>query len=425
MRTLTLSLLLALLVCAGCARHDSEPSSPASAPPHAELIQRGAYLARAGDCIACHTAPGGVEYTGGRAFTLQMGTIYSPNITPDLDTGIGRWSDDQFVRAMQKGVGPDGTHYYPAFPYNYFTRMPRADIVAIKAYLFSLRPVRYQAPESRLHFPYSQRWLMVFWNALFNPNERFAPQPDKSAQWNRGAYLVEGLGHCGACHTPMNMLQGPKKSRALAGTTVQGWHAYNITSDKEYGIGAWSDGDLAAYLSTGHAVGHGSASGPMAEAVGYSLSHLKPEDISAMVTYLKTVEPKRDDSIPAAARNPAGARNVTAAVRELASPQATGARLFAGACRSCHAWDGSGVENSYATLTGSRSLHDPRATNVTRVILEGTRVETANDSAFMPAFADGYSDAEIAALVGFTTRWFGEPANLSARDVHERRKLQD
>jgi mono/diheme cytochrome c family protein len=389
-------------------------------------LSRGEYLARAGDCVACHTAPGGREYTGGRAFKLSMGTLYSPNITPDRETGIGSWSDDDFVKAMQKGVAPDGSHYYPAFPYNYFTRLSREDILAIKGYLFTLRPIQSTEPENTLSFPYSQRWLMVFWNALYNPDERFKPDARQSAQWNRGAYLAEGLGHCGACHTPMNLLQGPKSGHALGGETLQGWHAYNITSDREYGIGGWSNKQLASYLSTGHAEGRGSASGPMAEAISYSLSYLTPEDVQSIVTYLKTVKPVQDSSVPAAdvrTANKAAAQQ-EALLKEIAAPEGVGARLFAGACAGCHAWDGSGVQTPYAALAGSRSLVDPKATNMTQVIFEGTRVTTANGEIFMPAFGAGYSDAEIAALVSFTSRHFGQPVKISPKDIRERRDEQ-
>jgi mono/diheme cytochrome c family protein len=267
---------------------------------------------------------------------------------------------------------------------------------------------------------------MVFWNALYNPDERFKPDARQSAQWNRGAYLAEGLGHCGACHTPMNLLQGPKSGHALGGETLQGWHAYNITSDREYGIGGWSNKQLASYLSTGHAEGRGSASGPMAEAISYSLSYLTPEDVQSIVTYLKTVKPVQDSSVPAAdvrTANKAAAQQ-EALLKEIAAPEGVGARLFAGACAGCHAWDGSGVQTPYAALAGSRSLVDPKATNMTQVIFEGTRVTTANGEIFMPAFGAGYSDAEIAALVSFTSRHFGQPVKISPKDIRERRDEQ-
>ena len=419
----TALLIVSLLTIAACGRREASPAPPPAAS-NADVIARGEYLARAGDCVACHTVPGGTEYVGGRAFKLKMGTIYSPNITPDRETGIGNWSDDDFVRAMQKGVAPDGSHYYPAFPYNYFTLLDRPDLLAIKAYLFTLPASRSRAPESQLHWPFNHRRLMVFWNALYNPNRRFEPEPSRSAQWNRGAFLVQGPAHCGACHTPMSILQGPKAGHAFAGETLQGWHAYNITPDKQSGIGAWSDADLLAYLSTGHASGHGSASGPMAEAISFSLSHLTQDDLRAMIAYLRTVEPRRDESAPEAApKNGLTARDQAAAARELVGPHSTGARIFAGACANCHSWDGAGVETSYAELAGSRALHDPRATNVTRVILEGTKIQTATGQVFMPAFGAGYSDAEVAALVSFTTQWFGQPVTLVAEDVAARRDV--
>jgi mono/diheme cytochrome c family protein len=412
--------VILLLSTAHQLRAQDEPES--SAPNQRE---RGAYLARAADCIACHTTTGGKPYAGGLAFKLPQGTLYSPNITPDKETGIGNWSDDDFVTALQKGVGPDGTHYYPAFPYPYYTRLSRDDMLAIKGYLGTLKPVRYQPPPNDMKFPFNQRWLMVFWNWLYNPNKRFESQPQQTPEWNRGAYLTEGPGHCGACHTPLNILQGPKSGRHLGGSTIQGWHAYNITSDSVAGIGAWTNQELSEYLSTGHARGRGTASGSMAEAVTYSLRYLTSEDVNAMVTYLKTVKPVRDDKeapTPAAANaNAALAPDAGALIRKMSADTGLGARVFASACAGCHALDGTGLQTDYAELRGHRGLADPKAINVTQAVLQGSYLDTPTGRIFMPAFGRGYSNEEIASVVNFTMGWFGRRVDITAADIEKRR----
>ena len=226
-----------------------DPTGVPAALAGADPLARGEYLTRAADCAACHTAPGGKQFAGGRAFKLPFGTLYSPNITADKETGIGDWSDDDFVRALHKGIGKDGKYLYPAFPYPSYTLMTRNDALAIKTYLFSLKPIRNVAPADDLAFPFNQRYLMVFWNPLFNPDHRFRPNSDKTAEWNRGAYLSEALGHCGDCHTPRNLLQALNSSQKYAGAVIEGWKAYNITPDPAWGIGAWSTPQLVEYLS--------------------------------------------------------------------------------------------------------------------------------------------------------------------------------
>jgi mono/diheme cytochrome c family protein len=250
--------------------------NPTGVPPAlagADLVARGEYLARAADCAACHTAPGGKPFAGGVAFKLPMiGTLYSTNITPDKDTGIGAWSDEDFVRALHDGIDKEAERLYPAFPYTSYTLMTRDDALAIKAYLFSLKPINYRPPANDVAFPFNQRYLMTFWNLLFKPGHRFEPNADQPADWNRGAYLVEALGHCGDCHTPRNLLFGLKSHEKFAGALIQGWKAYNITPDPKWGIGAWSDEQVGSYLSQGHAEGRSSASGPMADVVDKQLA---------------------------------------------------------------------------------------------------------------------------------------------------------
>lgn len=395
---------------------NEQAGQPVGAGVPADLpaqVAHGEYLARAADCEACHTAPEGQPFAGGVAFKLPFGTIYSSNITADKDTGIGNWSDEDFVRALHAGVDKDGHPLYPAFPYTSYTALSRDDILAIKAYLFSLPVAHAPAKPNDLSFPFNQRWALSLWNALFLKKERFQPEQGKSPAWNRGAYLATALGHCGECHTPRNVAFAMKTGEALAGTELQGWMAYNITSDKDHGIGAWSDQELIDYFSKGHAAGRGTASGPMGEVVGYSLQHLTPSDLSALVTYLRDVKPQQNGTPAQAA---AGAT---------ASAQAPGLgeQLFAGACAGCHTESGQGRQTDYATLTGLRSVRDPHATNLTQIIISGSALNVGGQRVFMPSFGHAYSDAEIAALSNYVmNRFGGQPAKLSASDIASRRQ---
>jgi mono/diheme cytochrome c family protein len=359
------------------------------------LVERGHYLALAADCTACHTAPGGKPFAGGRAFQLPFGTLYSPNITPDQKTGIGGYSDDDFVRAVRDGVARGGTHLYPAMPYASYSKMTRDDVLAIKAYLMSLAPVAATQPENKMKFPFNQRWTMVFWNAVNNPGKELTPDPAKPADWNRGAYLVEALGHCGECHTPRNFMQGLKSSKAFAGADIEGWHAYNLTSDKAAGLGDWTEAQLAQYLSTGHAEGKGPASGPMAEAIENSLRFLTADDIHAMVVYLKAL-PAQPDGPPA-----------VAAKATPPAPNVEGAHLFVQACAGCHLPDGTGRQSAWAALAGAHSTGDVTGTNLVQILAHGSELNTAQGQVFMHSFTGGYTDAEMAAIANYTIGQFG------------------
>ncbi len=270
----------------------TDPTGVPASLKDASLIDRGRYLIRAADCEACHTAIGGQSFAGGRAFVLPFGTIYSTNITPDKDTGIGQYTDSDFLAAVHRGVRRDGARLYPAMPFASYTFLTDADALAIKAYLFSLTPINAPAIPNTFAFPFDQRWAMGVWAMMFNPNRRFEPHANQSAEWNRGAYLVEALAHCGECHTPRDPLfQALDNRRKFAGAVTGGWRAYNITSDSTSGVGSWTEAALAHYLATGHAEGRGTAAGPMGEAVDLSLVHLTGEDVAAMVVYLRTVPP--------------------------------------------------------------------------------------------------------------------------------------
>jgi mono/diheme cytochrome c family protein len=392
--------------------------SPSGVPRElagATLVERGKYLALAADCKACHTVPGGVAFAGGRGFTLPFGTLYTPNITPDKETGIGAWSNAEFLRAVHHGVGRDGRRLYPAFPYGSYALLTDDDVLAIKAYLFSLPPVHRETRPNTFSFPFNQRWTMMFWSALFVPDKRFEPVAQRSPQWNRGGYLVEAAAHCGECHTPRNLMFAMDTRRKFAGGQAEGWNAYNITSDPDSGIGAWTAAQLAGYLSSVHGSDAGVASGPMAEAVDLSLSRLTASDIDAMLVYLRTVPAIRSANLP----RPTGAAQGYAAAG--ASDHPVGKRIFEGSCASCHAWNGAGALVVQARLTGVRAVNDPSATNVAKMVLAGS-TDGQSGRASMPGFAGALSDTEIAEVANYVTERFGAaPSHLTGRDVEKLR----
>jgi mono/diheme cytochrome c family protein len=392
--------------------HESNPTGVPAELAKADIVKRGEYLAKAADCMVCHTAPGGEDYAGGLAFPLPFGTLYSTNITADKNTGIANYSDQDFLNAVQRGVRKDGARLYPAMPYTSYAFMTDADVLAIKAYLLSLPAVPVQNQPDTLQFPFNQRWSMIFWSWAFNPNTRFAPNTEKSAEWNRGAYIAEALAHCGECHTPRNLAFALNNGRKFAGAVAAGWHAYDITSDKGTGIGTWSDDEIFAYLAKGHTMGHGTASGPMGEAVDHSLSHMEPADIRALVTYLRSI-PAVASSEPATIAPPAPASPKEGG----AVADALGRKVFAQACVSCHSWTGVSALSPFATISGSRAVNDPTATNVAQIVISGTRRLTPGAMS-MPAFGSTYTDTEIAAVANYVTGRFGGAAStLTAEDV--------
>lgn len=403
------------------------PAEPqvAGLPSGPELVRRGEYVTRAADCAACHTMPGGKPFAGGLPFTLAFGTIYAPNITPDRETGIGGWSNAEFLRAMRHGVGKEGEDLYPAFPYASYALMSDGDILAVKAYLDSQPPVRARTPANELGFPFNQRYLMRAWKLLFLPGDRLQPDPARPAEWNRGAYLVEALGHCGECHTPRNALFALDKDRKFAGAEAAGWKAYNITPDRETGIGGWTDAQIAGYLSTGHAEGRGAASGSMAEVVDNSLRHLTQEDIRAMVAYLRSVPPQKSTLAPPVEMQPPAVKSPSpyAPPPDESGRETLGLRVFQGACASCHGWNGEGLQHPHAGLLGSQSVNDPDGTNLLRVILHGTRLTGPQGPVFMPGFARAYSDTEIAAVGNYVLGHFGAKTGaITPAQVAEARK---
>ena len=391
----------------------ADPTGVPAELANADQLKRGEYLARAADCEVCHTAPGGTAYAGGLAFSLPFGTLYSTNITADKETGIGNYSDADFLNAVRRGVRSGGARLYPAMPYASYTYMSDADVLAVKAYLFSLPEVHAANRSDTLGFPYNQRWSMIFWSAFFNENSRFTPNAARSAQWNRGAYLAEALAHCGECHTPRNLAFALNNRKKFAGAETAGWQAFNITSDEGTGIGAWSDDEVFAYLSQGHAPNRGTAAGPMGEAADQSFSHMAASDIRSLVVYLRSVPALTSPDLPATIAPPAP---VSPSAKVTADP--LGKKVFEQACVSCHDWTGVSAISSYATIAGTRAVNDPAGTNVAQIVISGTRRSTPTGIISMPAFGATYSDTEIAAVANYVTARFGSaPSNITTKDV--------
>jgi mono/diheme cytochrome c family protein len=393
---LSVSFALCLAPLTGAARGSNGQSF--------ELIQRGRYLATAADCLACHTMrPGGKPFAGGRPIETPFGVIVSANITPDQETGIGAWTDDQFDAAMRKGIRPDGKRLYPAMPYTYYTRMSRNDVDAIRAYLQTLEPVHQAVKSDTLPFPLSIRGGMRAWDKLYFTEGEYQGDPQKSPEWNRGAYLVLGPGHCGACHTPKSELGGDKASEALRGAPLQGWFAPDITNDERTGLGSWSIEDVVTYLRTGHNR-IAAATGPMAEEVADSSSHLTDGDLKAMATYLK--------SLPGGSDTPS---RVAASDRAMVAGQA----IYRDQCSACHALEGKGVSQLFPALADAPSVRAPDPSSLIRVVLRGARsVSTGKEPTGpgMPSYAWQLNDEQIAAVITYIRNAWSKPAAAVSAD---------
>ncbi|SHN84469.1 c-type cytochrome [Bradyrhizobium erythrophlei] len=364
-----------------------------------DLIERGRYLAILGDCAGCHTAANGAPFAGGVALLTPFGTLVAPNITSDPDTGIGNMTNDEFLAALREGRGRNGKRLYPAMPYPAYTKMADDDVRALRAYFATIAPVKNRVESNQLPFPLNIRLAMVFWNGLnFTPG-RYQPNPQKSAAWNRGAYIVEGPAHCGTCHTPKTLLGGDKNSAALTGATLQGWFAPDITNDQRKGIGGWSQDDLVQYLKTG-ANKWTLASGPMAEAVSHSTSRMNDEDILAIATYLKD-----NGQLGASARpEPVAAGN--GAMR-------AGAAIYKDSCAACHKDSGEGEINLFPRLAGSALVQSDDPTTLARVVLHGTRAVStsgAPTAPAMPAFDWRLEDVQVAAVLTYIRNTWGNAA---------------
>ena len=372
--------------------------------------QRGRYLVDAGDCAACHTAERGQPFAGGRPVETPFGTIYSPNITPDPETGIGAWTSDQFYRALHEGVAADGTHLYPAFPYPWFTNVTREDSDAIRAYLRTLPAVKSRRPPNTLPWPLSESVSMLGWNELFFKPGTFQPDKTKSAEWNRGAYLVQGLGHCGACHSPKNILGATQNGQRYRGGVLSHWYAPDLTEDAAEGLKDWSMDDITQFLKTGHNE-RTSAYGPMAEVISVSTSKLTDSDLHAIATYIKSLPGTSDKPT---AQTPG--KNVMDA----------GAAIYADQCSACHMKEGEGVKGVFPALKGDSVVQSTPPTTVVRLILNGGHGAwtTSNPNAkSMPSFGWKLSDNQIASVATFVRNSWGNSAPVvTSGEVHDLRK---
>jgi len=399
----TISALCAAVIGVGAALLPGRAIAPIT-PPDASVysaatIARGAELAALGNCAVCHTTADGVPNAGGRALETPFGIIYSTNITPDVETGIGTWSYPAFERAMREGVHRDGRHLYPAFPYTHFARTSEADMQALYAYLMAQPPVSATAPKNALAFPFNLRPLLAGWKALFHQSGPFRPDLTKSDTWNRGAYLVEALGHCSACHSPRNLLGAERAGAYLAGGTAEGWEAPPLTSLSHAPI-PWSEDELYAYLRTGESRLHGVAAGPMAPIVK-DLAALSDRDIRAMAVYLASFGGSASD--PDAQHALATRLEIETRVTLASS---AGARLYQGACAVCHEIGGLPLFGSRPSLALNSNLHSTRPDNLIQVILHGIAKPAFSELGYMPAFKDNMSDAQVAELVSFLRRQF-------------------
>jgi mono/diheme cytochrome c family protein len=385
----------------------------AAAEPSEETIAHGKALVEAGDCASCHTADPAKPFAGGKKIDTPFGGIFSPNLTPDRDTGIGGWSDADFYGALRYGIDPDGSRYYPAFPYPYFTKLTRPDIAAIRAYLATLTPFQNEAPPPELRFPLNFRVVMRAWNYLFLRPGILEPDQSKGTDWNRGRYLVEGLGHCGGCHTPKNIFGADKRGQAFAGGYVQGWFAPRLDAAERSGLKSWSVDDIAEYLKSGRN-GKSHADGLMAEVVVNATSKMSDADVHAIAVYLK--------SLPAGPPEPA----VTAPPPEQGIKD--GEQIYAHYCRACHEPDGSGAPRIYPPLPANALLQSADPSSTLRVILDGAQTVTtprAPNTGSMPSYARDLSDQQVADVTNYIRNSWGNTAPLvTPGEVRKARQLQ-
>jgi mono/diheme cytochrome c family protein len=385
------------------------------------LVKRGRDLAAIGNCNDCHTVRGGKDFAGGLPVPTPFGTIFSSNITPDAETGIGRWPEAAFRRAMRSGVDRDGRHLYPTFPYDHFTNVTDEDDRALYAYLMTREPVRAPARANQLPFPLDRRAVIAGWKLLFLRRGTYQPDGTKSAEWNRGAYLVEGLAHCGACHTPRNLLGAERASAQFAGGDVDNWHAYAINAQSSAPV-PWDADALSAYLRDGWHPDHGVARGPMAQVVS-NLSSVPPNDVRAIATYMAGVSgvpapdrKRRLEEVLAQARSPAEQASKTNAV---------GASIYAAACATCHE-TGRPLPYGGVNLALSTAISSPDPRNAINIVLSGVRAVEGERSPIMPGFAASMNDDQISALLRYLRARFSNQPEWTgvAKTVADARRAQ-
>jgi mono/diheme cytochrome c family protein len=394
--------LLALVLFLNFRGEEKIHDAPPLTPPAGESVARGAYLAQAGNCVACHTERGGAPFAGGRAIQTPFGTVYASNLTPHA-TGLGGWSADQFWRALHHGRSRDGRLLYPAFPYPNYTLVTRRDADAIFDYLRSVRPVDRPNTKHRLRWPYSTQASLAVWRALYFQPAVHEDNPAQSAEWNRGSYLVGGLGHCGACHTTRNVMGASSDMMDLSGGLIpmQNWYAPSLSSPAEAGVADWDLAQIVRLLQTGISP-RGYVLGPMAEVVLQSTQHLAPEDLRAMAVFLKAL--------------PQGKQHAenTSATLTTAQMAERAAQLYADHCARCHGDQGEGVPGAYPPLAGNRAVTFPTPANLVQVVLGGgfPPATAGNPRPFgMPPYATVLSDADVAAVISHIRRSWGNGAS--------------
>lgn len=418
---LTASLLTVLLASAfalvGCKQHDAFKETRPR--PDEATIARGAYLAKAGDCAACHDAANHAPFAGGQPVNSPFGPIYASNITPDPVHGIGRYTLQQFADALRRGVSPRNGHLYPAMPYPSFASLNDDDVAALYQYFeYRVQPVANAVPPTRLPFPFNQRWALGLWRIVFARHARYTPQAERSALWNRGAYLVQGLGHCGACHTPRgpgyNELGYDGHSPAyLTGGVNDHWSAPNLTGDPASGLGRWSAADIAAFLRDGHNA-RSLAFGAMAPVVGESTHYMTDSDLDAIAIYLKSLPPRRRSGQYA---DTPDARAATARTLATGLPERPGAGVYLAFCAHCHGVDGRGEPGHASALAGSALALSRDPTSALRIVIEGSESPDVSHRK-MPGFRGRLTDAEIAQVVSFVRdAWGNGAAPVSTAEV--------
>jgi len=403
------------------------PCVAMAAPPDSAQLSRGQYLATVGNCMSCHSAPGGAPLAGGLPLKTPLGTVYSTNITPDTETGIGGYSRDEFEQAVRRGVARHGKRLYPAMPYPSYAGLSDSDIDALYAYLqHAVKPVRQTTPEPEIPWLLGMRWPLAIWNWLFVDGKPYQPDAGKSAEWNRGAYLTQAVAHCGACHTPRNVVAAERalderSSLYLAGARVDGWSAPNLTGDQLTGLGAWSREDVAEYLRTGRN-GHATSFGPMSEVISGGTQYLTHSDALAIATYLKSLPGVRGEKTPFR-YDPAVA--VALAQGRLDKP---GARRYAEYCMACHGVDGKGFRRVFPPLAGNAVVADPDPASLIRLLLDGAvtaNVATGPAEYHMPAYGWTLDNQELANILTFIrTSWGNAAPAVTDATVGRHREAQ-
>lgn len=407
--------------------------APASTPNNteeAQLIEKGRYLSTAADCMACHTTPGGSPFAGGLAIDTPVGPVVSTNITPSRTAGIGNYTLEQFTQVLRRGVRADGQNLYPAMPYTSYAKISDDDIRAMYAYfMHGVKAVDTPAPRTSLPFPFNIRLAMAAWNLIFLDATPYHTAADKSPQWNRGAYLVNGLAHCSTCHTPRNLMMAEDSTRFLGGAYIGPWYAPNITSDVDSGIGSWSVAEIVQYLSSGHNR-KAQAAGPMMEAIDISLRHLNHDDLQAIATYLKTIPAVHDpaDSRPAHewGKAPDAQDQVRGTPWPANTDQLTGPQLYDAHCATCHQARGQGsFEGGLPALFGNAATGRLQTNNLVLTILTGIHLRSQNSGTIMPGFANIMSDQQITTLSNYLLTTFGNPqARVTLEQVSKLRNGQ-